>query len=171
MRVVSSGIAHQRGVVGDGGVTSVDVMSEGVTQAARITTDVRDVPLSVDEVVAAVQDRTAGGIALFLGAVRDHDHGRVVTSLDYSAHPTASELLQKVAEAVAADHPDVVALAAIHRVGELAIGDLAVVVGASAPHRAEAFAACRDFIDTLKEQVPIWKHEAFADGDSSWVGC
>ena len=170
MRVVSSGIAHQRGAV-DSGLTSDDVTSDGVTPSVRITTDVRDVPLSVDEVIAAVQDRTAGGIALFLGAVRDHDHGRVVTALDYSAHPTASELLDKVAEEVALAHPDVVALAAIHRVGALAVGDLAVVVGASAPHRAEAFAACRAFIDTLKEQVPIWKHEAFADGDSSWVGC
>jgi len=125
----------------------------------------------VDEVVAAVKDSAAGGIALFLGAVRDHDHGRTVTALDYSAHPSAAELLRKVAGEVAARHGAVVALAAIHRVGELTVGDLAVVVGASAPHRAEAFAACRDFIDTLKEQVPIWKHESFAGGDSSWVGC
>ena len=68
-------------------------------------------------------------------------------------------------------HPDVVALCAIHRVGALDVGDIAVVVGASAPHRAEAFAACRAFIDTLKEQVPIWKREEFADGDHEWVGC
>ncbi|NUP48876.1 MAG: molybdenum cofactor biosynthesis protein MoaE [Catenulispora sp.] len=139
--------------------------------AARIHTAVRAEPLSVDEVVAAVSDRQAGGIALFLGAVRDHDHGRVVTALDYSAHPSAADLLRKVAEDVAAAHPAVVALAAVHRVGALEIGDLAVVVGASAPHRAEAFAACRAFIDTLKEQVPIWKREEFADGDHEWVGC
>lgn len=136
-----------------------------------IHTDVREEPLSVDEVVAAVSHRTAGGIALFIGVVRDHDHGRSVTALDYSAHPTAAELLGKVAEDVAAAHPDVVALSAIHRVGALAVGDLAVVVGAAAPHRAEAFAACRAFIDTLKEQVPIWKREEFADGDHEWVGC
>ncbi|WP_323747046.1 molybdenum cofactor biosynthesis protein MoaE [Catenulispora pinisilvae] len=136
-----------------------------------IHTDVREEPLSVDEVVAAVSHRTAGGIALFLGVVRDHDHGRSVTALDYSAHPSAAELLAKVAEAVAAEHPAVVALSAIHRVGALAVGDLAVVVGAAAPHRAEAFAACRAFIDTLKEQVPIWKREEFADGDHEWVGC
>ncbi|GAA2051287.1 molybdenum cofactor biosynthesis protein MoaE [Catenulispora yoronensis] len=137
----------------------------------RIHTDVRTEPLSVDEVVAAVSDRHAGGIALFLGAVRDHDHGRAVTALDYSAHPSAAELLHKVAEEVAVLHPDVVALSAVHRVGALEVGDLAVVVGASAPHRAEAFAACRAFIDTLKEQVPIWKREEFADGDHEWVGC
>jgi molybdopterin synthase catalytic subunit len=138
---------------------------------ARVTTAVRDTPLSVDEVVALVSAPNAGGIALFLGAVRDHDHGREVTALDYSAHPSAADLLRKVGEDVAAQHPEVVALAAIHRVGPLGIGDLAVVVGASAPHRAEAFAACRAFIDTLKEHVPIWKHEQFADGDQSWVGC
>ena len=137
----------------------------------RITTDVREEPLSVDEVVAAVTDAHAGGIALFLGAVRDHDHGRTVTALDYTAHPSAAELLAKVGQEVAEQHPEVVALAAIHRVGALEIGDLAVVVGASAPHRAEAFAACRAFIDTLKEQVPIWKREEFADGDHEWVGC
>ena len=139
--------------------------------AVRVTTDVRSTPLSVDEVVALVSAPAAGGIALFLGAVRDHDHGRAVTALDYSAHPSAGELLQRVGEEVAARHPGVVALAAVHRVGALEIGDLAVVVGASAAHRAEAFAACRDFIDTLKEQVPIWKQERFADGEEAWVGC
>jgi molybdopterin synthase catalytic subunit len=137
----------------------------------RIHTGVRSEPLSVDEVVAAVSDRHAGGIALFLGAVRDHDHGRTVTALDYSAHPSAADLLRQVAEEVAGKHPEVVALSAIHRVGALEVGDLAVVVGASAAHRAEAFAACRSFIDTLKEQVPIWKREEFADGDHEWVGC
>jgi molybdopterin synthase catalytic subunit len=136
-----------------------------------IHTDVREEPLSVDEVIAAVSHRAAGGIALFIGVVRDHDHGRTVTALDYSAHPSAAELLGQVAEDVAAAHPDVVALSAVHRVGALAVGDLAVVVGAAAPHRAEAFAACRAFIDTLKEQVPIWKREEFADGDHEWVGC
>lgn len=138
---------------------------------AAVHTDVRDEPLSVDEVVAAVTHPTAGGIALFLGVVRDHDHGRSVTALDYSAHPSAADLLAKVAEDVAAAHPEVVALSAVHRVGALAVGDLAVVVGASAPHRAEAFAACRALIDTLKEQVPIWKREEFAEGDHEWVGC
>ena len=155
------------------GIEDIKETQEKALAARRpvIHTDVREEPLSVDEVVAAVSDRTAGGIALFLGAVRDHDHGRSVTALDYSAHPSAAELLGKVAEAVAAEHPDVVALSAIHRVGALDVGDLAVVVGAAAPHRAEAFAACRAFIDQLKERVPIWKREEFADGDHEWVGC
>jgi molybdopterin synthase catalytic subunit len=161
MRVVAQGT----------GTTPMKTTTHAVTRTVRITTDVRDTPLSVDEVVEAVRDPAAGGIALFLGAVRNHDHGRGVTSLDYTAHPSAAELLREVAEEVAAQHPEVTALAAIHRVGDLGIGDWAVVVGASAPHRSEAFAACRAFIDTLKERVPIWKREEFTDGDHAWVGC
>ncbi|MEO3782167.1 molybdenum cofactor biosynthesis protein MoaE [Actinocorallia sp. B10E7] len=137
--------------------------------------DIRDEPLSVDEVVGAVKDPAAGGTAFFVGSVRDHDRAqgeqadRDVTRLTYSAHPTAPERLREVMEKVAADFP-VTALAAVHRVGELEIGELAVVVAAAAPHRAEAFAACRRLIDDLKHQVPIWKHQEFADGGSEWVG-
>lgn len=131
--------------------------------------DVRDQPLSVDEVLAAVASPAAGGTALFVGTVRDHDEGRAVEALEYSAHPSAKELLGAVGAAVAAEYP-VTALAAVHRVGELAIGDLAVVVAAASPHRAEAFAACRAFIDELKQRVPIWKREVFAEGGHTWVG-
>jgi len=133
---------------------------------------VRDRALSVDEVLRAVSDRHAGGIALFVGTVRDHtpEHpGEQVTELEYTAHPTAREQLDTVARKVAAEHPGT-ALAAVHRTGELAVGDLAVVAAASAAHRAEAFAACRALIDTLKEQVPIWKREEFRDGSHTWVG-
>ncbi|WP_285696278.1 molybdenum cofactor biosynthesis protein MoaE [Actinomadura sp. NBRC 104412] len=130
---------------------------------------VRDTPLSVDEVFAAVGDPGAGGIALFAGTVRDHDHARSVSALSYSAHPTVERELRAVMEKVAADFP-VKALAAVHRVGDLEIGDIAVVVAASCPHRAEAFAACRRLIDDLKAQVPIWKHQRFADGGDEWVG-
>jgi molybdopterin synthase catalytic subunit len=133
---------------------------------------VRDAPLSVDEVFAAVGDPAAGGTVLFTGTVRDHDghaDGAAVTRLAYSAHPTAEAALRKVAERVAADFP-VRALAAVHRVGELRVGDLAVVVAVSCAHRAEAFAACRRLIDDLKSEVPIWKHQSFADGSEDWVG-
>jgi molybdopterin synthase catalytic subunit len=92
-----------------------------------------------------------------------------VTRLSYSAHPSAEQELRRIMEKVAADHP-VRALAAVHRVGDLEIGDLAVVVAASCPHRAEAFEACRRLIDDLKGQVPIWKHQVFADGGAEWVG-
>ncbi|HEX9032488.1 MAG TPA: molybdenum cofactor biosynthesis protein MoaE [Streptosporangiaceae bacterium] len=130
--------------------------------------ELREAPLSVDEVRAAVMDPAAGGIALFAGAVRDHDHGRSVTQLSYSAHPTAVAQLRSVAQGIASRF-DVHAIAAVHRVGDLAIGDLAVVVAVSSSHRATAFEACRALIDELKETVPIWKHQRFAGGDSEWV--
>jgi len=129
----------------------------------------RDSPLLLDEVYAAVGDSAAGGIAVFVGTVRNHDGGRSVVSLEYSAHPTAGRELRRVAEKVAADFP-VLALAAVHRVGVLAIGDPAVVVAVSCPHRAEAFEACHRLIDDLKHEVPIWKHQVFADGEEEWVG-
>lgn len=131
--------------------------------------ELRDVPLSVDEVLAAVSDPGAGGTALFVGTVRDEDHRRAVTRLSYSAHPQAADTLRTVVEKIAAEFP-VRAIAALHRVGDLKIGDLAVVVAAACPHRAEAFAACRKLIDDLKTEVPIWKYQLFADGDDEWVG-
>jgi molybdopterin synthase catalytic subunit len=130
---------------------------------------VRESELSVDEVRAAVSDPAAGGIALFAGAVRDSDHERGVAALSYSAHPSAETELRRVAEAIAEKFP-VIAVAAVHRVGDLAIGDLAVVVAVSCPHRGEAFDACRALIDELKATVPIWKHQQFADGTAEWVG-
>ena len=130
---------------------------------------VRDSELSVDEVRAAVADPSAGGLVLFAGAVRDVDHDRDVTGLSYSAHPSAEAELRRVAEVIAEKFP-VLGIAAVHRVGDLEIGDLAVVVAVSCPHRAEAFDACRALIDLLKASVPIWKHQRFADGDSEWVG-
>lgn len=131
--------------------------------------DVRDQPLSVDEVYAAVRDATAGGVVVFVGVVRDSDGGKDVERLGYSAHPTALARLRDVAVSVADRFP-VVALAAVHRIGDLDIGDLAVVVGAAAAHRDEAFAASRALIDDLKASVPIWKHQEFADGSQEWVG-
>jgi molybdopterin synthase catalytic subunit len=131
--------------------------------------DVRESELSVDEVRAAVADPAAGGIALFAGAVRESDHDRAVSGLSYSAHPSAVDELRRVAEVIAEKYP-VIGIAAVHRVGDLAIGDLAVVLAVSCPHRAEAFDACRDLIDILKASVPIWKHQRFGDGTAEWVG-
>ncbi|NSC23775.1 molybdenum cofactor biosynthesis protein MoaE [Streptomyces albus subsp. chlorinus] len=130
---------------------------------------IRETPLSVDEVFSAVNDHAAGGTALFVGTVRDHDGGSDVARLGYSSHPTAEAELRRVAEKVVADRP-VRALAAVHRVGDLEVGDLAVVVAVSCPHRAEAFDACRKLIDDLKHEVPIWKHQTFSDGTEEWVG-
>ncbi|MFE2034646.1 molybdenum cofactor biosynthesis protein MoaE [Streptomyces scopuliridis] len=130
---------------------------------------IRDTPLTVDEVFRAVGDDAAGGTALFVGTVRDHDGGADVDTLGYSSHPTAEAELRRVAEKVVADYP-VRALAAVHRVGDLEVGDLAVVVAVSCPHRGEAFEACRKLIDDLKHEVPIWKHQKFSDGTEEWVG-
>ena len=144
-------------------------MAESAAAGVLRLADIREAPLSVDEVMAAVADAAAGGTVLFAGAVRDVDAGKAVTRLDYTAHPNAVAELTRVAESVAARFP-ATAIAVVHRVGELAIGDLAVVLAVACPHRGEAFAAARALIDELKETVPIWKHQLFADGSEEWVG-
>lgn len=130
---------------------------------------IRDEPLSVTEVVDALGDAGAGGLTLFVGQVRDHDGGRGVRALGYSAHPSALSRLEEVCRVVARKH-EVRGVAAVHRVGALQVGDLAVVVATTAAHRGDAFAASRELIDTLKAEVPIWKHQVFDDGTEEWVG-
>lgn len=131
--------------------------------------ELRETPLDVAEVVAALDDDASGGLTLFVGRVRDHDGGKGVTGLDYSAHPSALERMREVCERVAEQY-DVHGIAAVHRVGTLAIGDIAVVVATTTAHRGEAFDASRTLIDTLKSEVPIWKHQRFTDGSEEWVG-
>ena len=132
-------------------------------------TAVRDTELSLDEVRAAVAGDSVGGIALFVGTVRDSDHDHDVMGLGYTAHPSAEAELRRVAGAIA-EKFRILGVAVTHRVGELAVGDLAVVAAVSAAHRGEAFEACRELIDVLKASVPIWKHQRFTDGTSEWVG-
>lgn len=131
--------------------------------------ELRETPLDVTEVLAALEDDGAGGVNVFVGRVRDHDGGRDVSALEYAAHPTAADRLADVCARVCAAHP-VHGVAAVHRVGNLTVGDAAVVAAAAAAHRDVAFAAARELIDTLKAEVPIWKHQVFADGDEEWVG-
>lgn len=135
--------------------------------------DLRETPLSVDEVLAALEDDASGGVTVFVGRVRDHDRttegSKGVVGLDYTAHPSALDRLREVCERVAAEY-DVHALAAVHRTGTLAIGDAAVVVATASAHRGTSFDASRALIDTLKDEVPIWKHQRFADGTEEWVG-
>ncbi len=128
-----------------------------------------DTALSVDRMVAAVSDPAVGGIALFIGVVRDSDSDQGVASLDYTQHPSAEQVLRACAERTAEAH-DVLAVAVEHRVGHLEVGDLAVVVAVGAVHRGEALAACRQLIDDLKTQVPIWKEQQFTSGVTQWVG-
>ena len=139
-----------------------------VSSAVRLV-DLREDPLDVAEVVSALDDDASGGLTLFVGRVRDHDGGRDVTGLEYSAHPSAADRLREVCERVAEEY-DVQGLAAVHRVGSLAIGDIAVVVATTSAHRGDAFTASRALIDTLKAEVPIWKHQRFGDGSEEWVG-
>ena len=130
--------------------------------------DLRETSLEVAEVLAALDGAADGGVTLFIGRVRDHDGGRGVDGLDYSAHPTALAKLQEVCAAIAAEY-DVSGVVAVHRIGALAIGDAAVIVAAASAHRNEAFVASRALIDRLKAEVPIWKHQRFDDGSQEWV--
>lgn len=139
-------------------------MSSAVRHARVVTSG-----LSVDEMLESVKDTSVGGIGLFVGVVRDLDEGQGVVSLDYTSHPSAEERLRACAERVAARH-DVVSVAVEHRVGHLVVGDLAVVVAVGAVHRGQALDACRDLIDELKKQVPIWKEQQFTSGSTEWVG-
>jgi molybdopterin synthase catalytic subunit len=131
--------------------------------------DLRETPLDVAEVVAALDDDASGGLTLFVGRVRDHDGGKGVSGLDYSAHPTALDVMRDICERIAREY-DVHGVAAVHRIGTLAIGDIAVVVATTTSHRGEAFDASRALIDTLKAETPIWKHQRFDDGSDEWVG-
>jgi molybdopterin synthase catalytic subunit len=133
-------------------------------------TEMRAEPLSVDEIRAAAADPAAGAIALFLGVVRDHDHGRGVSALSYPAHPSAAVELGRVAEKIVARH-SIMSLAVVHRTGDVQVGDLAVVAAVGAAHRDVAFEACHDLIDELKATVPIWKHQIFTGGDGERVNC
>ena len=118
-----------------------------------------------------VSEGAAGAVVSFAGVVRNHDDGRGVTSLDYSAHPTAAALVAEVAADVAARTSGVRAVAVSHRVGPLLIGDVALACAVSADHRAEAFAACALLVDEVKRRIPVWKQQRFADGTEEWVGC
>ena len=127
-------------------------------------------PLLVAEHEAAVADQRAGAVVSFAGVVRDHDHGRDVVRLEYEGHPSALDVLRAVAEEIAAD-PDVIAIAVSHRVGPLEVGDIALAAAVSTAHRAAAFAACARLVDRVKEKLPIWKHQIFANGTDEWVNC
>ncbi len=130
---------------------------------------VLETPLSVAEVVAAVSVPDVGGIDLFLGAVRNHNDGRAVTRLEYHAYVSMAEKeMRRIAAEIEQELPGV-RLAALHRIGSLGVGDLAVVCAAGAAHRGEAFQACRALIDRIKHSVPIWKREHGPDGPY-WVG-
>ncbi|MCU1436665.1 MAG: molybdenum cofactor biosynthesis protein MoaE [Pseudarthrobacter sp.] len=133
-------------------------------------------PISVEQAIAAVESDTAGAVVSFSGVVRNHDGGKAVERLSYSAHPTAHQVMADVVARLVAEHSDgpsgakPVRIWAAHRIGLLEIGDPALVCAVSAAHRGQAFAVCSELVDRIKEQVPIWKEQFFADGTVEWVG-
>ena len=132
-------------------------------------------PLDLAAHLAAVDSAAFGAVATFIGQVRDHDpdvDGAVV-SLDYSAHPDASRLLTEIVDRVArtsADNGHEVRISASHRVGHLVVGDLALIVCVASAHRAATFDVCRELVETIKAELPVWKRQSRADGVHNWVG-
>lgn len=129
---------------------------------------ISETPLNPTTVDAAVAVPEHGAVVLFTGVVRNHDDGQPVSALEYSAHPDAESFLRRCCEEVSRDSG--LPVAAVHRVGSLTVGDLALVAAVAAPHRAEAFAACALLVERIKAEVPIWKRQHFDDGVTEWVG-
>ena len=129
---------------------------------------VQSQPIDVARVLAAVEGPGEGGIVLFLGRVRDEARGRRVRQLDYDAYEGMAQSELAELERLALAEHGAARVALVHRTGQLAVGELAVAIAVAAPHRAQAFDACRWLIDALKQRVPIWKKEWYADG-SEWV--
>ena len=131
----------------------------------RLTHD----PIDYLALTESVRRPDCGAVALFLGTVRDLTDGKVTTALDYEAYPSMAEKKMAEIETDSRSRWQVGNIALVHRLGHLAVGDISVAVAVSSPHRSEAFAACRHAIDRLKELVPIWKKENWADGSTQWV--
>ncbi|WP_144673998.1 molybdenum cofactor biosynthesis protein MoaE [Arthrobacter sp. U41] len=143
-------------------------------------------PIAVDQAIAAVESDTAGAVVSFSGVVRNHDGGKPVRRLSYSAHPTAHQVMADVVAQLVAEQAagadtgnggepgsgtaQPVRIWAAHRIGMLEIGDPALVCAVSAAHRGQAFAVCSELVDRIKAQVPIWKEQFFTDGTVEWVG-
>ncbi len=136
----------------------------------RMSALISDTPLDPDALRTQVADDRTGAVVSFLGVVRNHDHGRSVTEIEYVGHPDAEAILARIASEVAA-RPGVEALAVAHRVGTLGVGDVAMAASVSAAHRAEAFAAASALVDQVKAELPIWKRQVFPDGSHEWTNC
>ncbi len=143
----------------------------GPAPARVLRAEISETALSVEEHANLVDEAAAGAVVTFAGVVRDHDKGRGVVNLDYEGHPSAKAVVEEVATAVAGRHPGLRAIAVSHRIGALAIGDVALACAVAAEHRQEAFAACADLVDDVKRRLPVWKHQNFTDGTDEWVNC
>lgn len=148
-------------------IALIPPVSGGHQGPSRI--DLRSSPLDLADVVNAVDHAGAGGIATFTGNVRHHSRGQTIEYLDYEAYaPMAISVMTQIADQIEASISGT-RVAIHHRVGRLDVGETAVVIAASAPHRAEAFEACREAIELLKRDVPIWKREVSTTG-KTWIG-
>ena len=130
---------------------------------------ISDSPLNPEALRTAIGDPAGGATNLFIGTVRDHDEGRKVTNLSYSAHPSALERLTEILSQYAA-RPEVLAIGVEHRIGDLVVGDIAVIAGVTSAHREAAFEVCSALIERVKHEVPIWKNQIFVDGSNEWIG-
>ncbi|NIR50818.1 molybdenum cofactor biosynthesis protein MoaE [candidate division KSB1 bacterium] len=124
--------------------------------------------ISVDRILEQLEDHSTGGVAIFLGRVRNHAEGREVEQMDYEAYPEMALKKMRGIEETAKKRWPVKKMVMVHRTGRLQLGEVSVAIAVACAHRNEAFEACRFAIDTLKETVPIWKKEYFADGEA-WV--
>jgi molybdopterin synthase catalytic subunit len=131
---------------------------------------ITDQPVVLAELEALVAHEAAGAVVGFAGVIRDHDGGRQVIRLEYSAHPSVQDALAEVCAEIAREADGVRALAASHRIGTLTIGDAALVAAVAADHRGAAFETCAKLVDTIKARLPVWKHQFFVDGTDEWVG-
>ncbi|NBP91035.1 MAG: molybdenum cofactor biosynthesis protein MoaE [Actinobacteria bacterium] len=148
---------------------SINRNLEHVNSLPVPTLEISENPLSLERAYAALADARSGGVALFVGRVREFNEGKEVRGLTYTAHPTALERLAEVVAHVSLRFTPLQIMAA-HRTGDLALGEIAVICGVATVHRDDAFTACQLLIDTLKSGVPIWKEEFYVDGSAHWVG-
>ena len=131
---------------------------------------ITDQPILLAELEELVSHQAAGAVVGFAGVIRNHDGGRQVTRLEYSAHPSAADVIAEIVTEVAAQSQGTRAVAAVHRVGVLQIGEPALVVAVAADHRGAAFETCAHLVDAIKARLPVWKRQLFADGSDEWVG-
>jgi molybdopterin synthase catalytic subunit len=143
---------------------SAESSAAGAVRFATVSSE----PIGVEQCIEAVSRDHAGAVVSFAGVVRDHDEGKGVTALSYTGHPSAQDAIEEAAGRIAAAHPETV-VAVAHRVGDLVVGDIALACAVSSAHRQEAFAACSELVDLVKQTVPIWKEQLFDDGSSEWV--
>ncbi|MGO2747314.1 molybdenum cofactor biosynthesis protein MoaE [Microbacterium sp.] len=138
--------------------------------SAVLLARISETPLSLDEHISAVDSSTAGAVTTFVGRVRDHDPDAAdtVVALEYTSHPDAESALRRVAEGAAAGTDAIVAVS--HRIGRLNVGEAAVVIAVASPHRDQAFTVCREVIEAIKRDLPVWKRQVEADGTTAWKG-